>query len=73
MMTLHISIFYILLPFRNDKLIFARSLADDNVEITADKLQSLISAAKVEEVEPIWTTLFAKVYSSGTDVAKFGN
>jgi large subunit ribosomal protein LP1 len=27
----------------------------------ADKLQSLIKAAKIEEVEPIWTTLFAKV------------
>ncbi|MCJ1443771.1 MAG: 60S acidic ribosomal protein P1 [Stictis urceolatum] len=35
-------------------------LADDEVEITADKLQSLIKAAKVEEVEPIWTSLFAK-------------
>ena len=27
----------------------------------ADKLQTLIKAAKVEDVEPIWTTLFAKV------------
>ena len=27
----------------------------------ADKLQSLIKAAKIEDVEPIWTTLFAKV------------
>jgi hypothetical protein len=27
----------------------------------ADKLQTLISAAKVEEVEPIWATIFAKV------------
>jgi len=42
-------------------------LADDNLEITADKLQTLIKAAKVEEVEPIWTTLFAKALE-GKDV-----
>jgi len=42
-------------------------LADDGVDITADKLQSLIKAAKVEEVEPIWTTLFAKALE-GKDV-----
>jgi hypothetical protein len=33
-------------------------------EYQADKLQSLIKAAKIEEVEPIWTTLFAKVRTS---------
>lgn len=33
----------------------------------ADKLQSLISAAKVPDVEPIWTTLFAKALE-GKDV-----
>lgn len=27
----------------------------------ADKLQNIINAAKVPDVEPIWTTLFAKV------------
>lgn len=27
----------------------------------ADKLQTLIKAANVEDVEPIWATLFAKV------------
>ncbi|KJX92812.1 60s acidic ribosomal protein P1 [Zymoseptoria brevis] len=42
-------------------------LADDGVEITADKLQSLISAAKVADVEPIWTSLFAKALE-GKDV-----
>ncbi|KAF2635981.1 ribosomal protein 60S [Massarina eburnea CBS 473.64] len=42
-------------------------LADDGVDITADKLQSLISAAKIEEIEPIWTTLFAKALE-GKDV-----
>ncbi|KAK0514251.1 hypothetical protein JMJ35_002868 [Cladonia borealis] len=35
-------------------------LADDDVEITADKLQTLIKAANVEDVEAIWTTLYAK-------------
>jgi len=35
-------------------------LADDDLDITADKLQKLLSAAKLDEVEPIWTTLFAK-------------
>lgn len=35
-------------------------LADDGVDITADKLHVLIKAANVEDVEPIWTTLFAK-------------
>ncbi|KAI0694146.1 60s acidic ribosomal protein-domain-containing protein [Cytidiella melzeri] len=34
-------------------------LADDNVEITADKIVALITAANVE-VEPIWATLLAK-------------
>ncbi|KAM5380939.1 hypothetical protein ACJZ2D_003248 [Fusarium nematophilum] len=42
-------------------------LADDGVEITADKLQTLIKAAKVEDVEPIWTTIFAKALE-GKDV-----
>jgi large subunit ribosomal protein LP1 len=42
-------------------------LADDGVDITADKLQTLIKAAKLEEVEPIWTTLFAKALE-GKDV-----
>ncbi|EFX01330.1 60S acidic ribosomal protein p1 [Grosmannia clavigera kw1407] len=41
-------------------------LADDGVEITADKLQTLIKAATVE-VEPIWTQLFAKALE-GKDV-----
>jgi len=42
-------------------------LADDGVEITAEKLQTLITAAKVPDVEPIWTTLFAKALE-GKDV-----
>ncbi|KAI9680605.1 MAG: 60S acidic ribosomal protein P1 [Caeruleum heppii] len=42
-------------------------LADDNVDITADKLQTIIKAANIEDVEPIWTTLFAKALD-GKDV-----
>ena len=30
----------------------------------AEKLQSILKAAKIEEVEPIWTSLFAKVSAS---------
>ncbi|TQV95335.1 hypothetical protein V2A60_009632 [Cordyceps javanica] len=41
-------------------------LADDGIEITADKLQALIKAANVE-VEPIWTSIFAKALE-GKDV-----
>ncbi|KAF9968241.1 hypothetical protein BGZ70_005631 [Mortierella alpina] len=42
-------------------------LADDNVEITSDKLQTLLKAANVD-VESIWTSLFAKALD-GKDVA----
>ncbi|KZZ96988.1 ribosomal protein P1 [Ascosphaera apis ARSEF 7405] len=42
-------------------------LADDNVEITAEKLQTLIKAANVQEVEPIWASIFAKALE-GKDV-----
>lgn len=31
------------------------------IVVQADKLQTLIKAANVQDVEPIWTTLFAKV------------
>lgn len=41
-------------------------LADDSVEITSDKLQTLLKAANVE-VEPIYATLFAKALE-GKDV-----
>ncbi|ORY83006.1 60s acidic ribosomal protein-domain-containing protein, partial [Protomyces lactucae-debilis] len=41
-------------------------LADDGLEITADKLQTLCKAANVE-VEPIWASLFAKALE-GKDV-----
>jgi len=42
-------------------------LADDGVEVTADKLQTLIKAAGIEDVEPIWTSIFAKALE-GKDV-----
>ncbi|KKY32544.1 putative 60s acidic ribosomal protein p1 [Diaporthe ampelina] len=41
-------------------------LADADVEITADKLQNLIKASG-NEIEPIWTSLFAKALE-GKDV-----
>ncbi|KAG0345441.1 hypothetical protein BG004_003704 [Podila humilis] len=41
-------------------------LTDDSVEITSDKLQTLLKAANVE-VESIWTSLFAKALQ-GKDV-----
>lgn len=31
------------------------------MDIQADKLQTLIKSAKIVDVEPIWTQLFAKV------------
>jgi large subunit ribosomal protein LP1 len=42
-------------------------LADSSVTITPDKLQTLLKAAGVEDVEPIWTTLFAKALE-GKDI-----
>ncbi|KAK3680618.1 60S acidic ribosomal protein P1 [Podospora appendiculata] len=42
-------------------------LADDGLEITSDKLQTLIKAANVIDVEPIWASLFAKALE-GKDV-----
>ncbi|PVF95279.1 hypothetical protein CPB86DRAFT_817290 [Serendipita vermifera] len=41
-------------------------LADDGIEITADKILALTSAAEVE-LEPIWATLLAKALE-GKDV-----
>ncbi|KAF1930040.1 uncharacterized protein M421DRAFT_3803 [Didymella exigua CBS 183.55] len=34
-------------------------LADDNLVVTPGKLQTLLKAAGITEVEPIWTKLFA--------------
>ncbi|PNY27536.1 60S acidic ribosomal protein P1 [Tolypocladium capitatum] len=42
-------------------------LADDGVEVTSDKLQTLIKAANVQDVEPIWTSIFAKALE-GKDI-----
>jgi len=41
-------------------------LADDNVEITSEKILAITSAAKVE-VEPVWASLLAKALA-GKDV-----
>jgi large subunit ribosomal protein LP1 len=35
-------------------------LADETLEITPDKILILLKAAGIEDIEPIWTTLFAK-------------
>ncbi|KAK8073676.1 ribosomal protein 60S [Apiospora phragmitis] len=42
-------------------------LADEDVPVTADKLQTLIKAANVVDIEPIWTSLFAKALE-GKDI-----
>jgi large subunit ribosomal protein LP1 len=34
-------------------------LADESIAITPEKLQALLKAAGIEDVEPIWTTIFA--------------
>ena len=39
-------------------------LEDADPGTKPDKLLTLIKTANVEEVEPIWTTLFAKVHRS---------
>ncbi|KAJ3120764.1 60S acidic ribosomal protein P1 [Physocladia obscura] len=44
-------------------------LHDDGLEITADKLKTLIGAAGIE-IEAIWPTLFAKALE-GKDVGSF--
>lgn len=41
-------------------------LADEGLEITPDKLQTILKAAGVE-IEPIWSTIFAKALE-GKDV-----
>lgn len=42
-------------------------LADESIDISAEKLQTILRAAGIEDVEPIWTTLFAKALG-GKDV-----
>ncbi|KAJ3003454.1 hypothetical protein HKX48_001753 [Thoreauomyces humboldtii] len=45
-------------------------LHDDGVEITAEKINSLISAAGISDVEPIWASLFAKALA-GKNISDF--
>ncbi|OJD26527.1 60S acidic ribosomal protein P1 [Blastomyces percursus] len=42
-------------------------LADDGVDVTSDKLQSILKAANIQDIEPIWSSLFAKALE-GKDV-----
>ncbi|KAI8140316.1 60s acidic ribosomal protein-domain-containing protein [Fennellomyces sp. T-0311] len=42
-------------------------LKDDNVEISADKLQTLVKAAGLTEIEPIWFSLYSKALE-GQDI-----
>ncbi|KAF2023413.1 large subunit ribosomal protein LP1 [Setomelanomma holmii] len=42
-------------------------LADESIAITPEKLQTLLKAAGIEDVEPTWTMLFAKALE-GRDV-----
>ncbi|KAI5300789.1 hypothetical protein KEM55_004997 [Ascosphaera atra] len=42
-------------------------LADENVDVTTEKLQTILKAANVQEVEPIWASIFAKALE-GKDV-----
>jgi large subunit ribosomal protein LP1 len=42
-------------------------LADNSIPITADKIQTILTAAGVDDVEPIWSTLFTKALA-GTNV-----
>lgn len=46
-------------------------LEDADQSIKADKLLTLIKAANVEDVEPIWATLFAKVRILHPDIRHY--
>lgn len=37
------------------------AVANSNFSIQADKIQTILGAAKIQEVEPIWSSIFAKV------------
>lgn len=48
----------------------AAILADDDIAITADKLMTILKAANMSNVEPIWPTLYARALGSGCDVRR---
>ena len=48
----------------------AAILADDDITITADKLITILRAANLSNVEPIWPTLYARALGSGCDVRR---
>jgi len=37
-----------------------RCAGDEDIEITPEKMNTLITAAKIKDYEPIWATIFAK-------------
>ena len=41
-------------------------LADSNIDVTPDRLSTLTKAAKIEDIESIWTTLFVKTLEGKT-------
>jgi large subunit ribosomal protein LP1 len=45
-------------------------LADEGLDITPEKLQTLIEAANIEEFEPIWTKLFADALQGKVCISK---
>jgi large subunit ribosomal protein LP1 len=47
-------------------------LADDNIEITSEKINTLLKAAKVQ-YEPFWPTLFAKALAGKKVLDLVGN
>ncbi|KAI4207219.1 MAG: hypothetical protein LQ346_000713 [Caloplaca aetnensis] len=47
-------------------------LADDDLEVTSDKLNAIIKAANIDDVESIWTTLFAKAITTSSLAALEG-
>lgn len=49
----------------------AAVLEDSDPSTKPDKLLTLIKTANVEDVEPIWTTLFAKVRIPHSDIGHY--
>jgi len=45
-------------------------LYDEDIEITPEKMNTLITAAKIKDYEPIWATIFAKALK-GADLKSY--
>lgn len=50
-----------------ERLLWPKKLTNYIALVQADKLNTIIKAAKIQDVEPIWTSLFAKALA-GKDV-----